>query len=155
MWFSQSNRLVLSLMIFYIQDLIILVLCSGKVYLLLKLRYWCGCCYMVVWVPRNFLPTEELLIIMMLVVLFVVWKLRPLTTFLFIVLWLGDSGIVLCNGLGMIDVCQRLFKLLLQEWNHLLHRKFQHKAIYTLCCGILQSIWITRNKLGPDVVHPN
>jgi len=109
MWFSQSNRLVLSLMIFYIQDLRILVLCSGKVYLLLKLRYCCGCCCKIVWVPRDFLPTEELLVIMMLVVLFVVWKLRPLTTFLFIVMWLGDSWIVLCNGLGMIGVCQRLF----------------------------------------------
>jgi hypothetical protein len=27
-----------------------------------------------------------------------------------------------------------------------------HKAIYTLCCGILRSIWITRNKLVLNVV---
>jgi hypothetical protein len=53
---------------------------------------------------RGFLVYKELLIMMMLVVLFVEWKLRPLITFLFIA-----TGIVLCNGLDMIGVCQRLF----------------------------------------------
>ena len=57
---------------------------------------------------RGFLVYEELLIMMMLV-LFVVWKLRPLITFLLIDMRLGGFGIVLCNGLGMMGVCQRLF----------------------------------------------
>jgi hypothetical protein len=109
MRFSQSNQLMLSLMIFDIQDLKILVLCYGNVYFLLKLRYLCYCCCMVLWVPGNFLPIKELLINMMLVVLFMVWKLIPLITFLFIAMWLGGSRIVLCNGLGMIGVYRRLF----------------------------------------------
>ena len=117
MRFSRLNQLVLSLMIFGIQHLRILVLYSGKVYFLLKLRCFCGCYCRVVWVLRDFLPTEKLLVMMMLVVLFVIWKLRPLITFLFIALLLRGSRIFLCNGLGMLNTIQ----LFLQEWNHLLH----------------------------------
>ena len=108
MRFSQLNQVVISLMIFVIQHLRILVLYSGKVYLLLKLRCLCGCCCRVVWVLRDFLPTEKLLVIR---------KLRPLITFLFIAMLLRGSRIFLCNGLGMLNTIQ----LFLQEWNHLLH----------------------------------
>jgi hypothetical protein len=45
----------------------------------------------------------------MMLVLFMVWKLIPLITFLFIVMWLGGSRIVLCNGLGMIGVYFNFF----------------------------------------------
>ena len=108
MRFSRLNQLVLSLMIFGIQHLRILVLYSGKVYFLLKLRCFCGCYCRVVWVLRDFLPTEKLLVIR---------KLRPLITILFIAMLLRGSRIFLCNGLGMLNTIQ----LFLQEWNHLLH----------------------------------
>jgi len=49
----------------------------------------------------------------------------------------------------------KIVQLLLQELNHLIHGKFQCKAIYTPCCGILWSIWITRNKLVFDIVDPD
>jgi hypothetical protein len=46
-------------------------------------------------------------------------------------------------------------RVLLQEWNHLLYKKFQRKAIYMFCCGILWFICITRNKFVFDSVDFN
>ena len=91
--FTVKSACALILMIFGIQHLRILLLYSGKVYFLLKLRCLCNCCCRIVWVLRDFLPTEKLLVTMMLVVIFVIWKLRALITFLFIALLLWGSSL--------------------------------------------------------------
>jgi hypothetical protein len=48
-----------------------------------------------------------------------------------------------------------IVQLLLQEWNHLLHGKYQCKVIYMLCYGILWSIWIIRNKIAFNAANHN
>jgi hypothetical protein len=54
--------------------------------------------------------------------------------------------------IGYDEYMPKTIQLLLQEWNHLLYKKFQRKAIYMFYCGILCSICITRNKFVFDVI---
>jgi hypothetical protein len=76
-------------------------------------------------VQGDFLPTKELLV---------------MRFSNFFMQWIG------------YDKCMpKTIQLFLQEWNHLLHEKFQHKVMYMLCCDILWSIWITRNNLVFDL----
>ena len=113
MRFSQSNQLVILMVIFNIQDMRISILSSGKIYFLLKLRCFCGYCCRVVWVLEDFSALEELLIIDHLFIhCYVTWRFW--NRFM-----RGNDGCM-----------PTTVHLLLQEWNHLLHGKFQRKAIY-------------------------
>ena len=145
MRFSKSNQLVLLMMIFNIQYMRISVLCSGKIYCLLKLRCFCGyCCRVRSLSTRRFLASRR---IVNYDIAFVVWKLRSFTAFLFIAMWLGGSGIVLY--LGMMGVCQTLFIFFCRNGIICYMGSFSAKPSIVLC---LWSIWIACNK---DAANPD